>query len=103
MAVFRFQDLRIRVYSLENFMTSAEIRQSFLDFFREKQHTIVPSSSLLPDAPNLRSKRSWTRIKNNRAPWLLVRRKSDRVEHDLALAVGVRSDLNIFAAAPERL
>src|SRR5882724_10703308 len=35
------------------FMTSAEIRQSFLDFSREKQHTIVPSSSLLPDAPNL--------------------------------------------------
>ncbi|MEP6822611.1 MAG: alanine--tRNA ligase-related protein, partial [Chthoniobacterales bacterium] len=31
----------------------AEIRQSFLDFFREKQHTIVPSSSLLPDSPNL--------------------------------------------------
>jgi alanyl-tRNA synthetase len=34
-------------------MKSAEIRQSFLDFFREKEHTIVPSSSLLPDAPNL--------------------------------------------------
>jgi alanyl-tRNA synthetase len=34
-------------------MTSAEIRQSFLDFFREKRHTVVPSSSLLPDAPNL--------------------------------------------------
>ena len=34
-------------------MTSAQIRQSFLDFFREKQHTIVPSSSLLPDSPNL--------------------------------------------------
>ncbi|MGZ5552831.1 MAG: alanine--tRNA ligase-related protein, partial [Chthoniobacterales bacterium] len=34
-------------------MTSAEIRQSFLDFFREKGHTIVPSSSLLPDSPNL--------------------------------------------------
>jgi alanyl-tRNA synthetase len=34
-------------------MTGAEIRQSFLDFFREKQHTIVPSSSLMPDAPNL--------------------------------------------------
>jgi alanyl-tRNA synthetase len=34
-------------------MKSAEIRQSFLDFFREKQHTIVPSSPLLPDAPNL--------------------------------------------------
>lgn len=34
-------------------MTSAQIRQSFLDFFREKQHSIVPSSPLLPDAPNL--------------------------------------------------
>ena len=34
-------------------MTSAEIRQSFLDFFHEKKHTIVPSSRLLPDAPNL--------------------------------------------------
>ncbi|MDQ6809857.1 MAG: alanine--tRNA ligase, partial [Verrucomicrobiota bacterium] len=34
-------------------MTSDEIRQSFLEFFREKQHTIVPSSSLLPDSPNL--------------------------------------------------
>jgi alanyl-tRNA synthetase len=34
-------------------MTSAEIRQSFLDFFREKNHTIVPSSSLMPDSPNL--------------------------------------------------
>jgi alanyl-tRNA synthetase len=33
--------------------TSAEIRQSFFDFFREKQHTTVASSSLLPDAPNL--------------------------------------------------
>ena len=34
-------------------MTSAEIRQSFLDFFREKEHSIVPSSSLLPSSPNL--------------------------------------------------
>jgi alanyl-tRNA synthetase len=34
-------------------MTSAQIRQSFLDFFRERQHTLVPSSSLLPEAPNL--------------------------------------------------
>jgi len=34
-------------------MTSAEIRQSFLDFFRERQHTIVPSASLMPDSPNL--------------------------------------------------
>ena len=34
-------------------MTAAEIRQSFLDFFREKEHSIVPSASLLPDSPNL--------------------------------------------------
>ncbi|MEY2503959.1 MAG: alanyl-tRNA synthetase [Verrucomicrobiota bacterium] len=34
-------------------MTAAEIRQSFFDFFREKQHTIVSSASLLPDSPNL--------------------------------------------------
>ena len=34
-------------------MTSTQVRQSFLDFFKSKQHTIVPSSSLMPDAPNL--------------------------------------------------
>jgi alanyl-tRNA synthetase/REP element-mobilizing transposase RayT len=34
-------------------MTSSQIRQSFLDFFQSKQHTLVPSSSLMPDAPNL--------------------------------------------------
>src|SRR5271167_4828613 len=34
-------------------MKAIEIRQSFLDFFREKQHTIVPSASLLPSTPNL--------------------------------------------------
>jgi alanyl-tRNA synthetase/REP element-mobilizing transposase RayT len=33
--------------------TSSQIRQGFLDFFKSKQHTIVPSSSLMPDAPNL--------------------------------------------------
>src|SRR5947207_2059152 len=33
--------------------SSSDIRQSFLDFFRSKKHTIVPSSSLLPDSPNL--------------------------------------------------
>src|SRR5712671_633672 len=33
--------------------SSSDIRQSFLDFFRSKGHTIVPSSSLLPDSPNL--------------------------------------------------
>jgi alanyl-tRNA synthetase/REP element-mobilizing transposase RayT len=34
-------------------MTSQQIRQSFLDFFKSKSHTIVPSSSLMPDSPNL--------------------------------------------------
>ena len=34
-------------------MNSAEIRQSFLDFFRSKKHTLVPSASLMPDSPNL--------------------------------------------------
>lgn len=34
-------------------MTSREIRQSFLDFFEEKRHSIVPSASLMPTSPNL--------------------------------------------------
>ncbi len=34
-------------------MTAAQIRQSFLEFFREKQHTIVPSASLMPQSPGL--------------------------------------------------
>jgi alanyl-tRNA synthetase len=34
-------------------MNTDQIRQSFLDFFKENNHTIVPSSSLLPDSPNL--------------------------------------------------
>src|SRR5690349_8731292 len=33
--------------------SSSQIRKDFLDFFKSKQHTIVPSSSLLPDSPNL--------------------------------------------------
>src|SRR6201987_2848819 len=34
-------------------MKTDEIRQSFLDFFKEKKHAIVPSSGMLPDSPNL--------------------------------------------------
>src|SRR3989449_706106 len=57
-SVISFQDCgnsRVLLNVAFNFglMTSAQIRQSFLDFFREKQHTIVPSSSLMPEAPNL--------------------------------------------------
>ena len=37
-----------------NRMTSAEVRQSFLDFFAARGHTIVPSASLIPvDDPTL--------------------------------------------------
>jgi alanyl-tRNA synthetase len=51
---FRFPEFHVYSSSLAiSKMTSAQIRQSFLDFFREKQHTIVSSSSLLPNAPNL--------------------------------------------------
>lgn len=34
-------------------MTSSEIRQSFLEFFAARKHTIVPSASLMPDSPGL--------------------------------------------------
>ena len=34
-------------------MTSSEIRRSFLDFFKSKQHAIVPSASLMPQSPGL--------------------------------------------------
>ena len=34
-------------------MTSAEIRQSFLDFFAQQCHSVVPSAPLLPDSPGL--------------------------------------------------
>jgi alanyl-tRNA synthetase len=33
--------------------SSSQVRKDFLDFFKSKQHTIVPSSSLMPDSPNL--------------------------------------------------
>ncbi len=38
---------------METLRPSRQIRKEFLDFFKSKQHTTVPSSSLLPDAPNL--------------------------------------------------
>jgi alanyl-tRNA synthetase len=33
--------------------SSSQVRKDFLDFFKSKSHTIVPSSSLMPDSPNL--------------------------------------------------
>ena len=38
---------------IPSMMTASEIRQSFLDFFHEKQHAIVPSASLMPQSPGL--------------------------------------------------
>jgi len=34
-------------------MKAADIRKTFLDFFAEREHRIVPSSSLIPDDPTL--------------------------------------------------
>ncbi len=34
--------------TISNPLTSSEIRQSYLDFFAERGHTIVPSASLVP-------------------------------------------------------
>ncbi len=39
--------------SPSSLLTSKQLRESFLNFFKTKGHTIVPSSSLLPTAPNL--------------------------------------------------
>ena len=33
--------------------SSSQVRKDFLDFFKSKEHTIVSSSSLMPDSPNL--------------------------------------------------
>lgn len=34
-------------------MTASEIRQSFIDYFKARGHTFVPSESLMPSSPNL--------------------------------------------------
>jgi alanyl-tRNA synthetase len=39
--------------SLANVPTSHDLRESFLQFFKDKGHTVLASSSLLPTAPNL--------------------------------------------------
>ncbi len=49
----RARKLFTKLFVRFKMITSAQIRQSFLDFFKSKQHTIVPSSSLMPDSPNL--------------------------------------------------
>src|SRR3990167_10045096 len=34
-------------------MKSQEIRKKFINFFKERGHTVVPSSSLIPDDPSV--------------------------------------------------
>ena len=34
-------------------MSSAELRNKFLEFFKARGHTVVPSSSLIPDDPSV--------------------------------------------------
>ena len=64
-------------------MTSAQIRQSFLDFFHSKQHTIVSSSSLMPDSPNLLFTNAGM---NQFVPIFLGERKADVTKWAGALA-----------------
>lgn len=44
---------RLIPYRAHTMMNADQLRQSFQDFFEERGHQIVKSSSVLPDAPNL--------------------------------------------------
>ncbi len=44
---------KIRDFLYAEVMNSGEIRKKFLDFFKSKGHTIVPSSSLVPTDPSV--------------------------------------------------
>jgi alanyl-tRNA synthetase len=68
-------------------MTSAEIRQSFLDFFREKHHTLVPSSSLMPDSPNL----LFTNAGMNQFVPIFLGRKAPDVAHWAGAVPGLQT------------
>jgi alanyl-tRNA synthetase len=50
---YRLPRQLIAMMTSSQIRTSSQVRKDFLDFFKSKQHTIVPSSSLMPDSPNL--------------------------------------------------
>ncbi len=75
-------------------LTSTEIRQGFLDFFNRQKHTIVTSSSLMPDSPNLLFTNAGM---NQFVPFFLGERRPD-----VSTWAGVRASLDTRAADTQK-
>jgi len=75
-------------------MKSADIRRSFLEFFAKEGHTLVPSSSLLPDSPGLLFTNAGM---NQFVPIFLGDRKAD-----LSHWAGARPSLDTRAADTQK-
>jgi alanyl-tRNA synthetase len=75
-------------------LTSTEIRQGFLDFFHRQKHTIVASSSLMPDSPNLLFTNAGM---NQFVPFFLGERRPD-----VTTWAGVRASLDTRAADTQK-
>jgi alanyl-tRNA synthetase len=75
-------------------LTSTEIRQGFLDFFNRQKHTIVASSSLMPDSPNLLFTNAGM---NQFVPFFLGERRPD-----VSTWAGVRASLDTRAADTQK-
>ncbi len=75
-------------------LTSTEIRQGFLDFFNRQKHTIVASSSLMPDSPNLLFTNAGM---NQFVPFFLGERRPD-----VSTWAGVRPSLDTRAADTQK-
>ena len=75
-------------------LTSTEIRQGFLDFFNRQEHTIVTSSSLMPDSPNLLFTNAGM---NQFVPFFLGERRPD-----VSTWAGVRASLDTRAADTQK-
>ena len=75
-------------------LTSTEIRQGFLDYFHRQKHTIVTSSSLMPDSPNLLFTNAGM---NQFVPFFLGERRPD-----VSTWAGVRGGLDTRAADTQK-